>query len=155
MPTQKSLLLIVVSLCIFSPIFGQQDKANLIKSLIKEIAANDLYERTYTVGYFGAVSRQMQLFQELMSNGSECELTEIALNNKNAVVRLYAFQAIKMKVESISHSLIEKFTSDSSQVITLIGCLGSKETVNKLAFEPLSKQKNFVQKYWMGFKENK
>ncbi len=105
--------------------------------MINEIAANHLYERTCIVGYSGRVSRQMQLFQEVMSSASKTTLTGIALRNNNAVVRLYAFQGIKRKAKIISEAVSKIFNSDSSEVITLTRCFGNKKLVRSLFFDPI------------------
>lgn len=123
---------------------GQIKKGNAIDSITKELAANNIYERSYTVGYAGSASRQLELFQKLRSIASEKELTKLCLHNKNAVVRLYAFQALKQKAKTIAELLQNNFKTESSIVVTLTGCIAHKEPVSSLACKPLIDRENNI-----------
>ena len=91
-------------------------------------------------GDAGTASKQLQLFEKLRSLASENELTELAVNNKSAVVRLYALQALKQNIKTVAQSVLEKFKSDTEEVVTLSGCFGDMVSVRRLAFEPIIQQ---------------
>jgi hypothetical protein len=57
--------------------------------------------------------------------------------NKNAVVRLYAFQALKQKHADVGGDLLKQFQHDETMVETLEGCIGGKKTVKELAAQNL------------------
>ena len=93
----KLLLLPVMFVLTQIAAHSENTKIDPIKAIVNEMAAHDIYERSTGVGYAGTASKQLQLFEKLRSLASENELTELAVNNKNAVVRLYALQALKTK----------------------------------------------------------
>ena len=68
-----------------------------------------------------------------MSLATEEQLLDLASLNENAVVRLYAFQALKLKNLSISIALREQFKNDQTVVMMLNSCLENKMTINELA----------------------
>jgi hypothetical protein len=112
---------------------GQKQSDDPLQTVIQEIARQDVYEVSRTVGFAGALSKQYQRFQQLSSLATEQQLTELAVRHKNAVVRLYAFQALKKRKVDIPDGLSEQFMNDRSVVMTLNGCVGDKVTVSELA----------------------
>lgn len=133
----KPLLLAAILVLAHMMATSQNNKGYTIKNFVNEMAAIDIYERSATVGYTGSASRQLELFKKLRSLASENELTELASNHKDAVVRLYAFHALKEKTKNVSQTLVKKFEADNTEVVTLTGCLGDKKSVRRLAFEPI------------------
>jgi hypothetical protein len=117
--------------------YAQQQADTPLKTVIQEMADQDLYETSRTVGFAGSVSKQYQRFQQFVSLATEKQLAELAIRHKNAVVRLYAFQALKKRKANIPDSLYDQFMSDRSAVATLNGCVGDKKTVSELAMQDL------------------
>jgi hypothetical protein len=115
--------------------FGQ--KPNLLNSTVNEIAKYNIYETTNTVGYANVISKQYQRFELLISLATEEQLTNLATHNKNAIVRLYALQALKRKRINISSVMRQQFERDNTMVETLEGCLGDKKSVKILAIQEL------------------
>lgn len=114
-------------------VHAQKQADDLLKPVIQEMAGHNLYETSRTVGFAGTVSKQYQRFQQLLTLGTEQQLTELAAQHKNAVVRLYAFQALKKKKAYLSDGLINRFINDGSMVATMNGCIADKEPVSELA----------------------
>ena len=121
--------------------FGQ--KPNLLNSTVNEIAKYNIYETTNTVGYANVISKQYQRFELLISLATEEQLTNLATHNKNAIVRLYALQALKRKKINISSVMRQQFQNDITIVETLEGCLGDKKSVHMLAMQELKAPVSF------------
>jgi len=130
--TKKAFFLITLFIMtgIFS--FGQRQSNDSLTTVIKAIANSNIYEVSYTVGYAGSISKQYQRFEQLLSLATEEQLLDLAAHNKNAVVRLYAFQALKRKKIKIPDNLIRQFQHDNTIVQMLKGCVGDKKSVNAL-----------------------
>jgi hypothetical protein len=107
-----------------------------------KMAHNDVYERSYSIGYFGSYSKQLELFEKLKTIATEDQLLKLAEESKSPVVRLYAFQALKEKKTKVPESVVQKFTHDSTEVVVLWGCFGDKKPVRSLAFKPIIQQQN-------------
>ena len=131
----KSLTFSVFFLMIAFISYGQKD--NLLTSTVNEIAKHNIYETTNTVGYAGIVSKQYQRFELLTSLATEEQLTNLATSNKNAIVRLYALQALNRKKIDISSVLKLQFQNDNTIVETLDGGLGDKKSIHLLAMQEL------------------
>ncbi|GEO07761.1 hypothetical protein [Segetibacter aerophilus] len=142
MKLSKILLLAIISTFIHLISFGQNNKDDTIKIVVGEMARNDVYERSYSIGYFGSYSKQLELFEKLKSIATEEQLLKLAEESKSAIVRLYAFQALKEKKTKIPESIARKFTNDNTEVTVLWGCFGDKKTVKALAFKTIIKQQN-------------
>lgn len=114
--------------------FTQINKiANSIDSIVAEIDSSNVYELTYTVGYTGTISKQYLRLQKLSEMASEKELTDLALNYKSPVVRLYALRALKQKQILVTENVIAAFSNDKSRVNTLSGCYGGISSVAALS----------------------
>lgn len=61
------------------------------------------------------------------------ELTKLATKHKNAVVRLYAFQSLVLKLKDIPKAIIDQFKNDATMIDTLRGDITDKSPVNKIA----------------------
>lgn len=105
--------------------------------MVTAIANRNVYEVSYTVGFAGTVLKQYLRFKQLLSLATEQQLTYLAAQNKNAVVRLYALQALRQKHIDISDNLLAQFEHDKTIVMTLNGCNGDKKTVSELAKQNL------------------
>src|SRR5690349_20975267 len=100
----QTILKTVLLLALFSVAalfyFRQQQAKGPLKAIVTAIATRNVYEISYMVGFAGTVSEQYLHFKQLLSTATDQQLTDLATNNKNAVVRLYAFQALKQKHSS-------------------------------------------------------
>jgi hypothetical protein len=76
---------------------------------------------------------------------TEQQLIDLAYRYDNAVVRLYAFQALRQKKAKVSEALIQQFQHDRTIVTMLKGCIGNKKAVNELAKQNLNFQEGFIQ----------
>ena len=126
--------------------FGQKQTNDSLKAVVTAIANSNVYEVSYTVGFAGTVSKQYLRFKQLLSLATEQQLTDLASLNENAVVRLYALQALRQKHANISGSLLEQFQHDRTIVTTLNGCNGDKKTVSELTSWNLQFASNFTNK---------
>lgn len=117
--------------------FGQKQTNDCLKAVVTAIANSNVYEVSYTVGFAGTVSKQYLRFKQLLSIATDQQLRDLATQNKNAVVRLYALQALKQKHANIADCLLKQFQHDKTIIITLDGCNGDKRTVSELAEQNL------------------
>lgn len=92
---------------------------------------------SYTVGYAATVSKQILRFNQLINIANDTQLTALAINHSNAVVRLYAYQALKQKVTAIPQDVISHLINDHTVVETLWGCFGGSKAISSLAKEDL------------------
>lgn len=130
---------VVIALLIFGGTFSfcQGLKSDSVALIIKEIGKSDIYEVSYTVGYFGSLSLQYQRFEKLLSLASQQQLIHFAANDSNAVSRLYCYQALRQKKSDILVSLKQQFSKDTTKVKTLKGCTGEERSVSSLANEDI------------------
>jgi hypothetical protein len=137
MPLTKTLLLAIIPVFIQTVVYARDNKPDTVQMIVDEMAVNGVYKRSYTIGYTGSYCKQLELYTKLLSVAAEDQLIELAKNNKSAVVRLYAFQALKEKKAKIADKVVYQFEEDNAQVITLSGCFGDKKQVKSLAFKPI------------------
>lgn len=123
--------------------FGQKQKSNSVAPVVNAIAKSNVYEVSYTVGYAGTISKQYERLVKLSSLATEQELLAIAAQNKNAVVRLYALQALKQKKIRIPQELLRQFQNDHTMVKMLKGCIGDQKRVNVLFQQDLKSSIDF------------
>jgi hypothetical protein len=135
--TARIKLLTLSILFLLAAVISFAQKPNLLNSTVNEIARYNIYETTNTVGYANVVSKQYQRFELLVSLATEEKLIKLATHNKSAIVRLYAFQALRRKNITIPDIMKQQFQKDNTIVKTLEGCLGDRKTVNILAMQEL------------------
>lgn len=102
--------------------------------ILKDISKHNVYEYK-TVGIAGTLSKQYLRYEQLARVATIDELLQISKDYKNAVARLYAFQALKLKGFVIPKDLQEQFDSDRTEIQTLNGCLGNISKVAELSKE--------------------
>ncbi len=117
--------------------FSQDLKSDSAVLIIKEMAESDIYEVSYSIGYFGSLSLQYQRFEKLLSLASQQQLIDFATNANNPVARLYCYQALRKKKVDIPVSLKQQFSKDITKVKTLKGCTGEEKSVSSLANEDI------------------
>ena len=140
---RKSTFLFTLLIIIGISSFGQRQNNDSLATVVKEIANNNVYEVSYTVGIAGAISQQLQRFDLLLSLSTNEQLLNLATHNKNAVVRLYAFQALRHKKIEIPAALIQQFQNDKTIVKMLNGCIGDKKSVSTLAQQNIKNLSDF------------
>ena len=101
--------------------------ADPVKRIVREIAKSNVFELP------ASHTLQNARYLQLSETASVDELIKIATKNKNAVVRLYAYQAIVQKLTEVPPDIFEQFDHDTSIVATLRGNIPGRSTVNKIA----------------------
>ena len=122
----------VILLGFMSAAPAQKTKKHSLEKVVQQIAAYNVYESAH-VGYAGVKSTQYTRFEKLLTLATEQELIELASLDANAVVRLYALQALHHKKVAITDGLLKRFAQDTAHVQTLNGCIGGKLNVGLLA----------------------
>ena len=111
---------------------AQELPKDSLTALISDMACSNVYEASYTVGFTGEVSKQIQRFERLTTLATEQQLLTLAETHRNAVVRLYAFQALKKGRKVIPGPLLQQFRNDRTVVRELKGCVAKEKPVNLL-----------------------
>ena len=106
---------------------------NPIKKIVKEIAKSNVYEIRSTAGSRETASQQSSRFQQLLQISSIDDLTELATKNKNAVVRLYAFNGLVNKLKDVPKEIVDQFRTDTTLIYVLNGNETHTIPVNKVA----------------------
>jgi hypothetical protein len=102
--------------------------AQNINTVVRKIAKHNIYEGP-VVGFAVSSSKQYERFEILQAKASKEKLIAIASKHKNAVVRLYAYNALLYKEQNIPTELKEKFAADKTSIKTLSGCIGGQRKV--------------------------
>ncbi len=105
---------------------------------------HNIYEYK-TVGIVGTLSEQYLRYEKLERVATIDELIQISKDHRNAVARLYAFQALKLKGILIPKDLQEQFDHDKSEIQTLNECFGNISIVNELSKENFNSQGSTTQ----------
>jgi len=125
--------LFISFLCNISIITSAQSKTiDSVHAIVQAIAKGNVYEKSYTVGYAGSISKQHERFEQLLAVATAPELLHLAQQHPNAVVRLYAYQAFKRKNAVLEKELLLQFANDHSIVFTTSGCVREKRTVRSV-----------------------
>lgn len=112
--------------------------------ILRDISKHNVYEYK-TVGIAGTLSKQYLRYEQLARVATIDELLQISKDYKNAVARLYAFQALKLKGSTIPKDLQEQFDSDKTEIQTLNGCLGNISKIAELSKENFISQGSTIQ----------
>ena len=115
-----------------------------VTEILRDISTHNVYEYK-TVGIAGTISKQYLRYEQLARVATIDELLQISKDYKNAVARLYAFQALKLKGSAIPKDLQEQFDSDKTEIQTLNGCLGNISKVDELSKENFNNQGSTIQ----------
>jgi hypothetical protein len=99
--------------------------------IVREIAKCNRYESQF-VGFSGSPSAQFKRFEKLKIIAEVQELLKLANEHGNAVVRLYAYDALIEKKEKIPPELKSKLSKDKTVVSTLNGCIGGEKNVGEI-----------------------
>lgn len=133
MKLSVSLTVFFLSISFCGKSYAQTAKNNDLRIILEEMAVQNTYEVSSTIGYGGTISKQSILFNRMLHYASSTEMISIATNNKNAVVRLYAFQALKRTNTEIPAALLEKVQKDETIITTVDGCIVNEKKLSDLA----------------------
>jgi len=97
-------------------------------ALVDEIAFCNRVDSKFT-SYAGTTSEQYLRFERLSKYTTTDELIEL-LNNKNAVVRVYAFMALQDRKNINLKRIILEHIRDTMSFASLQGCMGSHSYIN-------------------------
>lgn len=143
------LLLLTGFLFSIGSLFAQGLQIAALPMVVNGMAAHNVYE-SETIGIANARSKQFERYQQLISIATKEQLLDLAGEHTNAVVRLYAFQALRERNISIPKSLQQKFKDDETIVPVLEGCVANKFPLNKLAATQLSAKNNWHKQNFTG-----
>ncbi len=144
---RKQLGLLLITLFSISLSHAQNENFEALPMVVFEMAAHNVYE-SETIGIANAKSKQFARYQQLVTKASEEQLLELTAHS-NAVVRLYAYQALRAKGGPIPKSLQQKFEADTTSVQSMQGCVINKYPVSKLAATPLSAKSYYTRQNLM------
>jgi hypothetical protein len=122
----------------------QAQLSDSVVEILEGISMHNIYEYK-TVGIAGILSKQYQRYEQLARVATIDELLQISKDYKNAVARLYAFQALKFKGFVIPKDLQEQFDNDKTEIQTLNGCLGNISKIAELSKENFISQGSSIQ----------
>lgn len=143
----KHINILFVSFFSFFLSYAQDEKFEALPVVVFEMAAHNVYE-SETIGIANAKSKQFARYQQLVAKASEEQLLQLT-SHSNAVVRLYAYQALRQKGVNIPESLVQKFKADTTSVQSMQGCVINKYPVSKLAAASLSAKSFYSQQNFM------
>jgi hypothetical protein len=104
-----------------------------IDQLVKEIAEDNVFKGP-AVGIAGVRPEQWNRYEGLRLRATETELLKL-VNNENAVVRCYAFQALAGRNRNALFPVALQHLSDTTEVDTIFGCEGGSQKVGDFFLE--------------------
>lgn len=105
---------------------NQADTVKL-KKLLKEIASEDVYDMTAQ-----NQSTQQQLYYRLLNAGSKFDFLKLAMEQKDPMIRIYAFKAIAETMDDLPAELVVKFKHDETPVKVLAGHIEKELPVSEI-----------------------
>lgn len=123
---------ILLSLVAWIQFSKAQTTSAPVEMVLFEMAQHNIYESSY-VGFSAAPSQQFKRFLQMKELATTGQLQQYASSHHNAVVRLYAFKALKEMKREIPASLAQQFKNDSSTVSIFIGCIKNIQKVSSVA----------------------
>jgi hypothetical protein len=129
---RKALFFICLSTASTVSTFAQQGQEDSLTLIVSAMAKSNIYEASYTVGFTGTVSKQFQRFEQLTALATDEQLLTLATYHRNAVVRLYALQALKKRKHAVPEPLQRQFRNDKAVVRVLKGCIADEKPLNEL-----------------------
>jgi predicted aminopeptidase len=114
-------------------LLNKSTNENPVKKIIKKLAKANVYDATTYNENEKVISEQETLYRELLNSASPDQLTELATNNKNAVVRLYAFRALMEKVKNASISVYNQFKNDTTAIKVINGQTTEMKPLNTIS----------------------
>lgn len=99
-----------------------------IKKLIKELAKDNVF-----IVADHSDDKSNGAYDKLVQYGSPYDFLKIAMDNRNPVVRLYAFRAIAARMDNLPAELVLKFKEDTTMITVLSDGQEKKLPVNQVA----------------------
>ena len=121
----------IIHLTFITASFGQTAMNDQVTKIVNEIATTNRYDESYTIGIGGIISTQYQLFQQLAQLATPQQLVDL-INHTNAVVRLYAYQALRGKGVNIHERILNQFAKDKTLITVMRGCIMEQQPVSAL-----------------------
>lgn len=132
MKPARPLLLFVMAVLFFNAATAQNKSITSPYMLAMQITIANVYEASPVIGYAQQPSQQQQRLQLLVAHATDDVLIDLATNHTNAVVRLYAFQALRLKKVEVPQTLSKKFGADNTKVVVVNGCVFNESTVSEV-----------------------
>ncbi|HEY5463175.1 MAG TPA: hypothetical protein VIJ95_07960 [Hanamia sp.] len=123
------------SICHSNPNFSMNKTTNEnpLKKIIKKIAKANVYDASPFMSNNKVVSEQESLYKDLLNTASPEELIDLATNNKNAVVRLYAFRALMEKQKKAPTNVYDQFMNDNTPIKVINGKSSQMKPLNAIS----------------------
>lgn len=102
-----------------------------VKKIVKKIAKANVF--VVTPLNSTNVSEQELNYRDLLKIASIEELTQLAAQDKNAVVRLYAFRALMESVKDAPQNIFTQFRNDSTAINVIDGTRSETKPLNSIA----------------------
>ena len=117
---------------------GKQDNLSSIpiNEIVKDIAKSNVLMGA-AVGIADERPKQWDRYEELHSRATDAQLLTL-VNDTNAVVRCYAFQALTERNSNDLLPVVLQHISDTATVHTLYGCLGGSQKVGDFFLETVT-----------------
>ena len=87
-----------------------------IKKIVRTLAKGNIFILHMPVQPSPIVAVQQENYTQLEQIATSAELETLILQNKNAVVRLYAFKALAKQMENIGENIMQVINKDSSEI---------------------------------------
>ena len=104
-----------------------------LKKIGKKITKVKGEEATAIASNHKVISEQEINYQDLLNTASPEQLIDLATNDKNAVVRLYAFRALMEKVKKAPDNLYTQFANDNTTIKVINGTTTSRKPISTIS----------------------
>lgn len=112
---------------------NKSTNGNPLKKIIRKLTKANVFDATPLRVKNTEVSEQESLYKALRNIATPDQLTELAGNNKNAVVRLYAFRALMEKVKDAPANLLGQFMNDTTPIKVINGTSSEMKPMNSIS----------------------
>ena len=106
---------------------------NPIKKIVRKIAKANVFDITPIANKGKVISEQEINYRDLLNTASPEQLIDLATNDKNGVVRLYAFRALMEKVKSAPDNLYQQFKNDNTSIKVINGNISERKPLSALS----------------------
>lgn len=107
--------------------------SNPIKKVVREMARSNVYEIINMDASAQTNSAQSGRYQQLLKTATTQQLINLAKENKNAIVRLYAFRALVNNLKEVPVEIVEKFRNDATLIEVKHGDVIEKKPLHSIA----------------------
>jgi len=127
----RKYVILLIILLIKSPVSAYTQGGDPVKKIVREMAKTNVFE--LQVSGTNTTGNQKVRFQQLLENSDTLELASLITNHKNAVVRLYAFQAMVLRQKIIPRNIIDRIMNDKSLVNVIYVNETRQKKLNEIA----------------------